>query len=97
MKRTLLLAVASLGLFVAPAVHAAVYVRVAPPAAIVEAQPVSPGVGYRWQPGYYRWDGGRHVWVGGAWALPPRPGARWEAHRWVRHGDRWEFREGRWR
>ncbi len=97
MKRTLLLAVASLGLLAAPAVKAAVYVRVAPPAPIVEVRPAIPGPGYVWTPGYYRWNGGAHVWVAGAWTLPPRPGARWVPHRWVRRGGGYYFYEGRWR
>ena len=97
MKRTLLLAVASLGLLAAPAVKAAVFVRVGPPAPIVETRPAIPGAGYVWTPGYYRWNGGAHVWVNGAWALPPRPGAVWVAHRWERRGGGYYFREGRWR
>jgi hypothetical protein len=96
-KRTLLLAVASLGLLAVPAAHAEIVVKVAPPAPIVETRPAIPGPGYVWTPGYYRWDGGHHVWVAGAWALPPHPGARWVAHTWVRRGDHWVFREGRWR
>lgn len=97
MKRAFLLAVASAGLMIAPAAHAAVYVRIAPPAPVVERVVPAPGPGYVWQPGYYRWDGGRHVWVAGTWVLPPRPHARWESPHWRRHHDGWVFVEGRWR
>ena len=35
--------------------------------------------------------------VPGRWERPPRPGARWVAHRWVhRHGE-WVLIEGHWR
>ena len=34
-----------------------VYVRVGPPAPIVETRVVAPGPGYVWIPGYHAWDG----------------------------------------
>ena len=76
---------------------AEVIVRVAPPAAIVETRPVAPGAGYVWIGGYHRWDGAAYAWVPGRWVLPPRPRARWVAHRWVRRGGGWVFVEGHWR
>jgi hypothetical protein len=74
-----------------------VIVRVAPPAAIVETRPAAPGAGYVWQAGYHRWNGTAYAWVPGKWELPPRPHARWVAHRWVKRGGGWVFVEGRWR
>jgi hypothetical protein len=79
------------------AADAEVVVRIAPPAAIVETRGVAPGPGYFWTAGYHRWDGNAYVWVPGTWVLPPRPGARWVAHRWVRRHGGWVFVEGRWR
>ena len=76
---------------------AEVIVRVAPPAAIVETRPVAPGAGYVWIGGYHRWDGAAYAWVPGRWELPPRPRARWVAHRWVRRGGGWVLVEGHWR
>ncbi len=76
---------------------AEVVVRVAPPAAIVETRPVSPGAGYVWVPGYHRWDGHAHVWVAGNWQRPPRPHARWVEPRWRHRKDGYVFVEGRWR
>ena len=47
----------------APAACAAprgrVYVRVGPPAPIVETRIVAPGPGYVWVPGYHAWNGWR--------------------------------------
>jgi hypothetical protein len=77
--------------------YAQVYVRVGPPAPIVEHRPVAPGRGYVWIGGYHRWDGGRYVWVPGRWDRPPREHAVWVPHRWVhRHGG-WVLVEGHWR
>src|SRR5277367_3940366 len=79
------------------AVAAEVIIKVGPPAAIVETRGVAPSPRYLWLAGYHRWDGNAYVWVPGRWELPPRPGARWVAHRWVRRHGGWVFVEGRWR
>jgi hypothetical protein len=74
-----------------------VYVPIAPPVAVREVRPVTPGVGYVWIPGYHRWDGHVYGWVDGRWERPPRPHAVWVAGRWHRnsHGHYWI--EGYWR
>ena len=60
------------------------YVRVGPPASIVETRIVAPGPGY--------------VWVPGRWDRPPRARARWVPGRWVHEGRRgWYFVDGHWR
>ena len=74
-----------------------VVVRVAPPRAVVEHRGRAPGRDYVWVPGYQRWDGNRYEWIQGKWDRPPHPGARWEAHRWVRRNGGWVMVEGRWR
>ena len=74
------------------------YVRIGPPAPIVEVRAVPPGPGVIWVPGYYRWDGRGYIWMAGTWQRPPRARARWVPGHWVhnrRHG--WYFVEGRWR
>jgi len=76
---------------------AEVVVAVRPPAPIVETRPVRPGRNFIWIGGYHRWDGRAYVWVPGRWEAPPRPGARWVAHRWVRRGHGWVMVEGHWR
>jgi hypothetical protein len=74
-----------------------VYVRVGPPAPIVEARVVAPGPGYVWVPGYHVWNGSAYVWTPGAWVRPPRPRAVWVAPHWVRERRGWYFVEGHWR
>ena len=76
---------------------AEVIVRVAPPAAIVETRPAAPGAGYVWIGGYHKYENNAYVWVPGRWELPPRPHARWVAHRWVRRHGGWVLVEGHWR
>jgi len=67
----------------------------APPASIVEVQPVMPFAGAIWIGGYWGWVGGRHVWINGRWDHP-RPGYRWEPRHWEPMGGRWHLRGG-WR
>src|SRR5882757_6201751 len=72
-------------LFAAPAVsHARVFVSVAvaPFVIPVYAQPVMPGDGYIWTPGYWAWTGDGYEWVDGAWVLPPYVGALWTPGYW---------------
>ncbi len=61
---------------------AAVFVRVAPPRAVVERVVRAPGLSYVWVGGYYRWSGRAYVWEPGRWAYPPRIAAVWIAPRW---------------
>ena len=74
-----------------------VYVRVGPPAPIVETRVVAPGPGYVWVPGYHTWDGRAYVWVPGRWDRGPRANARWVPARWVRDRRGWYLVEGHWR
>jgi hypothetical protein len=57
-------------------------VRVGPPALPVYAQPICPGPGYIWTPGYWGWnDGGGYYWVPGTWVLAP-VGMLWTPGYW---------------
>jgi hypothetical protein len=73
------------------------YVRVGPPAPIVETRIVAPGPEYVWLPGYHMWNGSAYAWVPGRWDRPPRPRAVWVAGRWVRERRGWYFADGHWR
>jgi hypothetical protein len=97
MLKKILMSSAFALLLSAGAVRAEVIVNVRPPAAIVETRPARPGPHHVWIAGYHRWDGHAYVWTPGRWEAPPRPGARWVAHKWVRRGNGWVFVEGRWR
>ena len=76
----------SLLLFAAPPASAQVAigisVRVGPPALPVYAQPVCPGPGYMWVPGYWAWnDDAGYYWVPGTWVMAP-PGMLWTPGYW---------------
>lgn len=84
---------------VAPAaaqVYGGVYVRVGPPAPIVETVPVAPGAGYYWVGGYWRWNGYRYAWYRGYYARRPWAGAVWRPGHWYRGYRGWGWRPGRW-
>ena len=74
-----------------------VYVRVGPPAPMVETRIVAPGPGYVWVSGYHTWNGSAYVWVPGRWNMPPRPRARWVAGHWAHERHGWYWIDGRWR
>jgi hypothetical protein len=76
---------------------ARVYVRVGPPAPIVEVRTAAPSPRHVWIAGYHRWDGAAYVWVPGRWDVPPRPHAVWVPGHWVHARRGWYFAEGRWR
>jgi len=76
---------------------AEIVVRIAPPHVLIERRPPRPSREHVWISGYHRWDGNAYVWNGGRWEQPPRPHARWVAHRWVHRRDGWVLVEGRWR
>jgi hypothetical protein len=75
---------------------ARVYVRVGPPAPIVEVRAVSPGPKYVWIDGYHRWTGHAYVWVPGRWVVPPHAHAVWVPARWVHDKHGWYVVNGHW-
>jgi WXXGXW repeat (2 copies) len=74
-----------------------VYVRIGPPAPVVEVRAVAPGPRYVWIDGYHRWNGRAYVWTPGRWVVPPRAHAVWVPARWVHERRGWYFVEGHWR
>jgi WXXGXW repeat (2 copies) len=59
-----------------------VSVGVAPPPLVVYDQPLVPGPGYLWMPGYWSYDDFGWYWVAGAWVLPPEPELLWTPGYW---------------
>jgi len=57
-------------------------VQIAPPALPVYAQPLCPGPGYIWTPGYWAWGSDGYYWVPGTWVLGPQPGFFWTPGYW---------------
>lgn len=72
-----------------------VVVDVAPPPPYAEVVPAMPYAGAVWIGGYWGWSSGRHRWVPGYYERP-RPGYRYEPHRWESRGGRWHLRGGGW-
>jgi len=73
-------------------------VNFAPPALPVYTQPLCPGEGYLWTPGYWAWDPdfGDYYWVPGTWVLAPLPGYLWTPPYWGWNGVSFIFHEGYW-
>jgi hypothetical protein len=58
-------------------------VAIAPPAIPIYAQPICPGDGYIWTPGYWQYTDDGYEWVDGAWVLAPYTGALWTPGYWA--------------
>ena len=69
-----------------------------PPPLPVYAQPLLPGEGYIWTPGYwaYDYDAGDYYWVPGTWVLAPAVGLLWTPGWWGWGGGGFIFHEGYW-
>jgi hypothetical protein len=67
-----------------------------PPALPVYEQPVCPGDGYIWTPGYWAWDGDDYYWVPGTWVLAPEVGFLWTPPWWGWADGVYLFHEGYW-
>src|SRR5450432_1843474 len=65
-----------------------------PPALPVYEQPVCPGDGYLWTPGYWAWDGDDYYWVPGTWVEAPEVGVLWTPPWWGWEGGAFLFHEG---
>lgn len=79
--------VAGLTLAMPPAssaqVAVGISVHVGPPPLRVEAvQPMAPGPGYLWTPGYWAYGPAGYYWVPGAWVVAPQPGLLWTPGYW---------------
>jgi len=71
-------------------------VRVGPPALPVYAQPICPGPGYIWTPGYWGWnDDAGYYWVPGTWVLAP-VGMLWTPGYWGWGGGFYVWHAGYW-
>ncbi len=71
-------------------------VRIGPPALPVYAQPICPGPGYMWTPGYWGWnDEGGYYWVPGTWVVAP-VGLLWTPGWWGWGGGLYLWHAGYW-
>ena len=71
-------------------------VRIGPPALPVYAQPIAPGPGYLWTPGYWAWsDDDGYYWVPGTWVVAP-VGLLWTPGYWGWGGGVYMWHLGYW-
>jgi hypothetical protein len=68
----------------------------APPALPVYVQPVIPGDGYLWNPGYWAYAPAGYYWVPGVWVQPPSVGLLWTPPYWGFAGGVYGFHSGYW-
>src|SRR5579871_5601509 len=73
-------------------------VSIAPPELPVYEQPLLPGEGYIWTPGYwaYAGDDDGYFWVPGTWVMAPEPGLLWTPAYWGWSGNGYAFHQGYW-
>jgi len=80
----------------APAIELILSIGIAPPPLPIYEQPVCPGVGYIWTPGYWAYTADGYFWVPGTWVLIPEPGFLWTPGYWGWSGGLFVFHEGYW-
>jgi hypothetical protein len=72
-------------------------VRIGPPALPVYEQPLCPGAGYLWTPGYWAWsDDDGYYWVPGTWVEAPEPGFLWTPGYWGWNDGAYAWNAGYW-
>jgi len=71
-------------------------ITVGPPPIPEYDQPVLPGDGYSWIPGYWAWEGDGYFWVPGTWVETPAVGLLWTPGYWDWNGQYFIFRTGYW-
>src|SRR6202451_3298127 len=72
-------------------------VRIGPPALPVYEQPLCPGEGYMWTPGYWAWDDDDgYYWVPGTWVEEPEAGLLWMPGYWGWKDGAYAWNDGYW-
>ncbi len=90
-----------LGVLCAPTTSSAqvrITVAFGPPPLPIYEQPICPGDGYIWTPGYWAWDedDDDYYWVPGTWVLAPEIGFLWTPPWWGWEDGVFIFHEGYW-
>jgi hypothetical protein len=103
MSGLLIMGLLALVVFAAPAAARAASISVglsvgfAPPPIPVYAQPVCPGPGYMWTPGYWAYDPANgYYWVPGTWVVVPALGLLWTPGYWDWGGAAFFWHAGYW-
>ncbi len=71
-------------------------IRIAPPELPVYEQPIAPGDGYIWTPGYWAYGDDDYYWVPGTWVMAPEVGYLWTPGYWGWGNNAYLFHEGYW-
>jgi hypothetical protein len=77
------------------AVGVGISVHVGPPALPVYPQPICPGPGYLWTPGYWAYGDAGYYWVPGTWVVAP-VGMLWTPGYWGWGGGVYAWHAGYW-
>jgi hypothetical protein len=97
----LAMAMLAIGILAVPAasfaqVAVGISVTIAPPELPVYDQPICPGDGYIWVPGYWAYGDDDYYWVPGTWVEAPEAGFLWTPGYWAWGGNFFIFHEGYW-
>lgn len=98
MVRSLMFAFALLVISAAASAQVRVAITIAPPPLVVYEQPICPGDGYIWTPGFwsYDYDDADYFWVPGTWVMAPEVGFFWTPGYWGWDGAAFAFNDGFW-
>jgi hypothetical protein len=77
-------------------VRVGVAITIAPPELPVYEQPICPGDGYLWTPGYWAYGDDGYFWVPGTWVLAPEVGFLWTPGYWGWGDGGYIFYDGYW-
>jgi hypothetical protein len=96
--RSLLFALVVLAMSASSFGQIGVAITIGPPALPAYEQPLCPGDGYLWTPGYwaYDYDASDYYWVPGTWVTAPEVGFLWTPAYWGWGGDGFVFYDGYW-
>lgn len=94
--RWLLVALVMCATSIAASAGVFISVNFGPPPLPVYAQPICPGPGYLWTPGYWAWGPNGYFWVPGTWVVAPQPGLLWTPGYWAFGGGVYLWHAGFW-
>jgi hypothetical protein len=94
--RSLVFLLALLAMSAAAFAQIGVSISFSPPELPVYEQPLCPGDGYLWAPGYWAYGEDDYYWVPGTWVMPPEAGLLWTPAYWGWNGNGYVFNDGYW-
>jgi hypothetical protein len=94
--RSPLFALVLLAMSAAAYAQISVSISFAPPELPVYEQPLCPGDGYLWTPGYWAYSDDDYYWVPGTWVMAPEVGLLWTPAYWGWGGNGYVFYDGYW-